>query len=545
MCPRAQRDSGLDLPFSFTPIQLAVRGQCATITLEEAPRRVRMTCNTRRRTVTKGTHLLRSALLALLALAVISGGSLAAGDLFDDKYKDCPYKTRLRDGQIDDLSVNRDSSEEDHVNVAWTATDPATWGLGPNAYRTSLVVILDDGDSNTETLSLGSRKATFEGVKTGREVQVEMAIVVDTADGKYLISDILRTSINQSLTEPSFSGSWYRIKRDSATAAEPPDSRLSKFTDLTTPPTTPAADVTLWNETLAAKDFQYDSEKIANGAMYYIGYNENFANYTAGTASYTHSPSTQRLRIGLAHSDEENDDERGDVDFDAYIIRIADSDGDVVDEGDDVKTVPNNYGTEPTFYTVVPATTPATQKTAVRKLFIADVATPFTLNDKKETDPALQNVRIVDGSKITVGMHITGVARNAAGSEEVTPPSLSIVKVGVSEGPRTGDASPYVGAALVAGDVYADPPDEYRNFPIDTLSSDVRYTITAWAINEDDEVISPVATLTVRPINERVSAGTFVDYLNSGTDATGGTPGVAVTLGSESTLIVTEFTVIK
>ena len=81
--------------------------------------------------MTKGTHLLRSALLALLALAVISGGSLAAGDLFDDDYKDCPHKTRLRDGQIADLSVNRDSDEEDEVNVAWSATDPATWGLGP------------------------------------------------------------------------------------------------------------------------------------------------------------------------------------------------------------------------------------------------------------------------------------------------------------------------------------------------------------------------------------------------------------------------------
>ena len=172
-----------------------------------------MTCNTRRRTVTKGTHLLRSALLALLALAVISGGSLAAGDLFDDDYKDCPHKTRLRDGQIADLSVNRDSDDEDEVNVSWAATDPATWGLGPNAYSTSLVVILDDGSSNTETLSLGSKKTTFDGVDTGREVTVQMAIVVDTADGKYLISDILEKSINQSLTEPSFSGSWYRIRR--------------------------------------------------------------------------------------------------------------------------------------------------------------------------------------------------------------------------------------------------------------------------------------------------------------------------------------------
>ena len=94
--------------------------------------------------------------------------------------------------------------------------------------------------------------------------------------------------------------------------------------------------------------------------------------------------------------------------------------------------------------------------------------------------------------------------------------------------------------------MYANPPDEYRNFPIDTLSSDVRYKITAWAINEDDEVISPVATLTVRPINERVTLGadalSLTDYLNAGTDATAGTPGIAVTSG---TLIVTEFTVIE
>ena len=150
--------------------------------------------------------------LAFLALAVVSGGSLAAGDLFDDDYKDCPHKTRLRDGQIADLSVNRDAEEEDHVNVSWAATDPDTWGLGPNAYRTSLVVILDDGSKSfTQTKSLATRKATFEGVDTGTEVTVEMAIVVDTADGDYLISDIMRKKINQSLTEPAFSTGWHQV----------------------------------------------------------------------------------------------------------------------------------------------------------------------------------------------------------------------------------------------------------------------------------------------------------------------------------------------
>ena len=58
-----------------------------------------------------------------------------------------------------DLSVNRDSEEEDEVNVSWAATDPTTWGLGSNAYSTSLVVILYDGsETQTKTLSLGSRK---------------------------------------------------------------------------------------------------------------------------------------------------------------------------------------------------------------------------------------------------------------------------------------------------------------------------------------------------------------------------------------------------
>lgn len=110
--------------------------------------------------MTKGARLLGSALLALLALAVISGGSFAGGDLFDADYSDCPARTRLRDGQIADLTVARASDEADEVNVAWAATNPATWGLGPNAYSARLVAILDDNHGNpvAQTLSLGSGK---------------------------------------------------------------------------------------------------------------------------------------------------------------------------------------------------------------------------------------------------------------------------------------------------------------------------------------------------------------------------------------------------
>ena len=520
MCPRAQRDSGLNLPFSFTPIQLAVRGQCATITLEEAPRRVRMTCNTRRRTVTKGTHLLRSALLALLALAVISGGSLAAGDLFDDDYKDCPYKTRLRDGQIADLSVNRDSDDEDHVNVAWSATDPATWGLGPNAYRTSLVVILDDGDSNTETLSLGSRKTTFEGVETGREVQVQMAIVVDTADGKYLISDILEQSINQSLTEPNFYTGWNRITA-------------------TTEPTPVDAAVTATHD-----GWQLSTASIDAGKMYYVGYNQNFANYKSDDSRLRTVPGTSRLRIGLAHSSEETPSDRDDVDFDAYIIRITDEDGDVVSEGDDVSTRQSAYGSitflwdqdgdgTPDAATEVDSGEAFNNQLVVTGLFGATAdANPFNTDTGLIGNYALSNVRIVKGDDISPAMHTATLGTAHApstGAGILAQPIGGASWLGVRH--LVGGTEPAAGVAYytgtpatVIGTVYAMPPHEHRDFPVDTLSTDTTYTITAWAINEDDEVISPTATLKVRPHDTARSIadpGTtnFNDYLTTITAA--------------------------
>ncbi len=443
-------------------------------------------------------------LVALLALTGLGGGTRAAGDLFDDAYYDCPHRIRMRAGEIANLAVARDADDEDHVNVSWTTTDPATWGLGPNTYRTSLVVILDDsdGDPEAKTLSLGTKKTTFEGVNTGTKVTVEMAIVVDTAAGNYLISDIQRTSINQSLTEPSFSGNWHHMLSNSDADAD------------------------------VAAEFLHDSEPIANGMMYYIGYNENFANYRAGTtnpASYTHRPSTPRLRIGLAHG-KETDGARDDVGFDAYIIRIEDADGDVVPQGDDVATVATNYGTMPAI----------DDKVVAKKLFVYGLASQPTVMDKK-TDPALQNVRIVDGSKITVGMHLT-LPRGA--NTDVTPTSLSIVKVGVSavaDGTsviETETGSP----PTMVGQVYANPPAEHRDFPIDTLSSDMTYKITAWAINKDDEVISPVTTLKVRPIDKTVTLGTgpagLKDYRNTVTPA----PAAGVFQGM---VIVTEFTVLK
>ena len=84
--------------------------------------------------------------------------------------------------------------------------------------------------------------------------------------------------------------------------------------------------------------------------------------------------------------------------------------------------------------------------------------------------------------------------------------------------------------------MFANPPDEHRDFPVDTLASDETYNISAWAINDDGEVVSPVAKLKVHPTDSTVTLGTgnaaLEDYLNT-------TP---VTSG---TILVTTFTVIK
>lgn len=427
--------------------------------------------------MTKGTHLLRSALLALLALAVISGGSLAAGDLFDDDYSDCPHKTRLRDGEISDLSVNRDSDEEDEVNVSWAATDPATWGLGSNAYNTSLVVILDDGSTQTKTLSLGSRMTTFDGVETGTEVTVQMAIVVDTADGDYLISDILEKSVNQSLTEPAFMADVRRVTTAAVTAQADGTGAMGEATEKT------------------------------EGTLYYVGYNENFGDYKAETGLMT-MPSTARLRIGLAHSSEEDGDARDDVDFDAYIVRITDENGDVVPEGDDVATMASDYGTNRLVFGIIAPDTAL----AAGEMF--------------------SNVRINDSGDIRVSLQGGGPAPGTldyTGMITVAPATLSAVQpLAVTPG-TAGMAAQDAGAA---GVIYAMPPDEHRDFPIDVLSSDETYKFTAWAVNEDSEVISPIASLTVRPIDEDSTVTSITDYANKdGATVTG--------------LVITEFTVLK
>lgn len=476
-----------------------------------------------------GVRALKSTLWLLLALVAVSGTSFAGGDLFDDDYLDCPARTRLQGGQIADLTVSRDSEDADEVNVSWTSTDPASWGLGSNAFNTFLVLLLDDddGDPLSRSLSLGLNKTTFDGVKTGAEIRVEMAIVVSTAEGDYLISDILRQDTSQSLGTPSFSGKWHQLLQTTPGTGFPtPDAD----------PDTPG--------------HQYTFEEVGGGEMYYIGYGQNFTNYRKGTAATNQSPETPRLRIGLAHAAGIDDDALDNVDFDSYIIRIVDSDGDVVVEGDDVSTLETDYGLGRD------TLDPDVCCNTLNKLWVHDVpdtqyptfsdrgtviinrtgalaySSTFVFNPSThlDTGTTLSNVRIRDGSHTTQPMHqLPANVLARMSTREVTPDAISRMKVSTSGngiGTRYRDA----------GQVFANPPDAHRDFPVDTLTSDETYDISAWAVNDDAEVVSPVAKLKVHPTENTVTLGAgtaaLVDYLNT-------------TPVTEGTILVTTFTVIK
>ena len=59
---------------------------------------------------------------------------------------------------------------------------------------------------------------------------------------------------------------------------------------------------------------------------------------------------------------------------------------------------------------------------------------------------------------------------------------------------------------------FAEPPDYHANFRPGVLEDSERYTIQVWGVNEDDEVITPTATLTLYPQNTPSGMYTITEF---------------------------------
>ena len=218
-----------------------------------------------------------------------------------------------------------------------------------------------------------------------------------------------------------------------------------------------------------------------------MGYNENFGNYKKhpdGTA-FTTRPATPRFRLGLAHAVQEDDDAREAVDFDAYIVRITDQDGDAVPEGHDVATVTSRgpVGSDRIYFGTTTRVSPLVGANAL----------------------IFSNVRINDGGTIRAAM------------QAAVPTALGLSGISIAPSDMGLTFHRPHSDAFANTAVFAKWPDEHRDFPVDVLASDETYTITTWAVNDDRDVISPVASLQVRPADRKVAVTGplgFTDYLN-------------------------------
>ena len=352
-------------------------------------------------------HWLRTALAALVATALLSGVGVARGDLFDDDFTDCPSSLRFEEEKdlVTDLTVSRSTETQGEITVSWKTSDPASWGLGDtdfydaphtaearadaarlagwweaNAFNVSHVVILDDkvNPPVEKRTPLGITSVTFENVATHTEAEVQMALVVASASGDVVVSDILQTDLLENLGEqglvldkPSFSSPWQYQAADGAGQV------------------IPAAQLT--GGDLA------NYQNIPKGAFYYIGYNHGFVNYAIEgvwsqpgqdppITSYP-SPPAPRVRIGLKHGGMTDADTLDTVGFKSYVIRIVDEDGDQVHAES---------------ATVLPGNAPSGYVTNLgHYVFVLDP-------DLARKSNTVHNVKVVDGSTTFPAVNVSG-----------------------------------------------------------------------------------------------------------------------------------------
>ena len=412
-------------------------------------------------------------------------------------------------------------------------------------------MLLDDGvnDLQAKTVSLGTRKQTFSGVATGVKVTAQMAIVVDTAEGGYLISDILEATIPRSLTAPAFS--TVSFDTEQPLQAKPVNQSL------TAPSFSTGWIIKGRHPRFVPGVSGFDPRQVDVplpdlGMLYYIGYNANFGNYQAGEdlgedLTVVTRPATPRFRIGLAHGDAAGDVQE-DVKFDAYVIRLIGGDGDIVPGGDDVRTMASDYGQgkpgegsggvdEGHDYALVLALSVVDVYGGPNDSFVPLGATTDSVFVTPEQAAQHQAALVAAGPLVNVRVNDDGAITSPMYQSE-------IVQAVVAADPANAFYSPAdkIAALEIAvpdrNDVHALPPDAHREFPIDVLASDQSYTIEAWAVNEDRAVISPKATLKVHlrvqaPTMLGSGAARFEDYLNGPDGITSGT------------LLTTEFTVLK
>ena len=393
---------------------------------------------------------LRLGLLACVAVLIFGmlGGLSLARDAFDDDYDDCPASTRI--DAVNGLAIDR-TDEEDEIRISWDALDTSVLnGLGANAYKARLTIIVDDdGDIEEQNVALGDTSRLFDGIKFANDVTVSVAIT----QSNYVISDIAEAEFTSGMPAPSFK------------------------TDVWL-----AADTDVDEETTVADSALQDAKGVIDlGSFYYLGFNNLFDNWFVSD-SFTFPvdqedrPTTPKFRVGLKHGAAVEDP--GDADFENYRITIEDSSGDLLGYQAETVEATRTYGATKIVFgggeALVAAEGAAADPTAA-----AIAALRFFSNVRLSNQHA-------DGPVSPYYLRLGDNVNPHADEADLSYANLVAV---------TRDANDVITGFVTVDDVYADPPAEYFDFPSDVFEDDGNYIIKAWAEDGDGTRISPQASI--------------------------------------------------
>lgn len=389
-------------------------------------------------------------LLAMLVLGALGSGALAGSNLFDDDFSDCPSSTRLE--ALAGLQVVR-TDEDDELKVEWDTPNPAAWRL--SGYTAVITIIVDGpGDPKKQNVSLGTSSVTFDGLTLASDYDVQAAIT----DRKYVISDIVETEFTSGVMKPSFSTPIYY--------------------DATRTPGTTTNDTT---GVVTGNDKDDEAKQV--GLFYFLGFNVRFDDWYAVAEN-----ANPKFRVGLKHGVEKP----GDADFDHFRIRVEDEDGDDA-LGFDAATITDSiYTSRLLFEFNIENEGPRFSETNADyppgkgKVYFANIRRS---NRFDPGQPALYAISNLADSPNTMSGTAADCTTALDGTSALSHATL------LAAADVTGD--PLTATATIEENLYAGVPDEIYDMPSDIFERDGNYIITAWAEDEDDNQISPKASITL------------------------------------------------
>ena len=143
--------------------------------------------------------------LVLMAFSALGGGVIAR-DAFDDDYDDCPSHSRV--DAIENLRVVR-GAESDELSVSWDRIDIPSLGIGRNRFTAQITVIAEGpgDDKETRREPLGETKTKFDGITGASDWDVSAALT----DGDYVISHIVKHDFTSGLDKPKLFDFFYYV----------------------------------------------------------------------------------------------------------------------------------------------------------------------------------------------------------------------------------------------------------------------------------------------------------------------------------------------